>query len=137
MQTQDLMQVRTQLDLDRTTTANLLFAQVSKFYAIRSEIRKVFLQSLMPDLPQMYNLMKPREGWDLTDQQVIDICAERLAMYRKIAEAYGSNLGPARAADTPAFGGTPRRAANCRQTCRRGNGNSHGIRRRPHWGVYR
>jgi hypothetical protein len=92
MQTQDLLQVRTRLGLDRTTTANLLFARVSKFYAIRSEIRKVFLQSLMPDLPQMYNLMKPREGWDLTDQQVIDICAERLAVYRKIAEAYGSKL---------------------------------------------
>jgi hypothetical protein len=40
MQTQDLMQVRTQLGLDRTTTANLLFARFSKFYAIRSEIRK-------------------------------------------------------------------------------------------------
>ena len=92
MQTQDLMQVRTQLGLDRTTTANLLFARVSKFYAIRSEIRKVFLQSLMPDLPQMYSLMKPREGWDLTDQQVTDICAERLTVYRKIAEAYGSKL---------------------------------------------
>ena len=92
MQTQDLLQVRTQLGLDRTTTANLLFARISKFYAIRSEIRKVFLQSLMPDLPQMYNLMKPREGWDLTDQQVIDICAERLTVYRKIVEAYGSKL---------------------------------------------
>jgi hypothetical protein len=92
MQTQDLLQVRTQLGLDRTTTANLLFARISKFYAIRSEIRKVFLQYLMPDLPQMYNLMKPREGWDLTDQQVIDICAERLTVYRKIVEAYGSKL---------------------------------------------
>jgi len=92
MRTQDLLQVRMQLGLDRTTTANLLFARISKFYAIRSEIRKVFLQSLMPDLPQMYDLMKPREGWDLTDQQVTDICAERLTVYRKIVEAYGSKL---------------------------------------------
>jgi hypothetical protein len=92
MQTQDLLQVRRQLGLDRTTTANLLFARISKFYAIRSEIRKVLLQSLMPDLPRMYNLVKPGEAWDLTDQQVIDICVERLTAYRKIMEAYGSKL---------------------------------------------
>jgi hypothetical protein len=92
MRTQDLLQVRSQLALDRTTTANLLLARFSKFYAIRSEIRKVLLQSLVPDLPQMYNLIKPGEARNPTDQQVIDMGAERLTAYRKIAEAYGSTL---------------------------------------------
>ena len=92
MRAQDLLEVRSKLDLDRTATSNLLFARVSKFYALRSEIRKVLLQSLVPDLPQMYDLIKPGEGWNPTDQEVIDTGAERLIAYRKIVEAYGSTL---------------------------------------------
>jgi hypothetical protein len=92
MRTRDLLEVRSQLGLDRTTTASLLLARFSKFYAVRSEIRRVLLQSLVPDLPQMYNLIKPGEVWNPTDQQVIDTGAERLIAYRKIVEAYGSTL---------------------------------------------
>ena len=58
-QTRDIPSVSARLDLDRTATASLLFSRFSKAYALRSEVRKVLLDLLMPDLPQMYSLFKP------------------------------------------------------------------------------
>jgi hypothetical protein len=88
----DLPQVAAEADLDRTETSSLFLARYSKFYALRSDIRKVLLDSVMPDLPQMYNLFKPGLSRRFTDGELIPLFTERMKTYRTIVETYGSKL---------------------------------------------
>ncbi len=91
-QTRDLPQIASEANLDKTETSGLFLARYSKFYALRSDIRKVLLDSLMPDLPRMYDLFKPGSSRRFTDQELIPLFAERIKTYRTIVETYGSKL---------------------------------------------
>jgi hypothetical protein len=91
-QTRDLLRIKSELDLDRTTTTSLLFARYSKFYALRSEIRKQVLQAAVPDLPHMYDLIKPGQTRPITDVEVEDLLTRRIAAYRDILKNYGVTL---------------------------------------------
>ena len=53
MAPQDAFQLAREASLHPTDTANLVFASISSFYGLRSEIRKVLLGKLMPDVPQL------------------------------------------------------------------------------------
>ncbi|MBV9266689.1 MAG: hypothetical protein JO061_11025 [Acidobacteriaceae bacterium] len=88
----DLSEVQSRLDLTSTTTSSLLFARFSKAFALRSEVRKVLLNALVPDLPEMYSLFKPGIAQPLTDRQVVAIVAPRIQAYRDIARQFGSSL---------------------------------------------
>lgn len=91
-QTQDLLRISSEANLNRTETSSLLFARYSKFYALRSDIRKVLLNSILPDLPQMYTLFRPGSAPRFTEQQLIPLVTERIIAYRSIVETYGSKL---------------------------------------------
>ncbi len=90
--TQDIPDVASDLGLDRTKTSNLFFARYSKFYALRSETRKVVLQVLLPDLSKMYDLFKPTVSRHLSDQEVLALLEPRVAKMSKLVEAYGASL---------------------------------------------
>jgi hypothetical protein len=88
----DVPDVRSQLGLTATTASSLLFARFSKAFALRSEVRKVLLNGIIPDLPQMYNLFKPIGGRQLSEEQVAAIAAPRIKAYRDIARQFGALL---------------------------------------------
>jgi hypothetical protein len=91
-QTPDLLQIAAEAHLGRTETANLFFARYSKFYALRADIRKVFLNSLLPDLPGMATLFKPGVPRLFTDEELVPLLTRRIGAYRRIVEAYRCNL---------------------------------------------
>jgi hypothetical protein len=91
-QTRDLLRIKSELDLDRTTTTSLLFARYSKFYALRSEIRKQVLQAAVPDLPHMYDLIKPGQTRPIGDGEIEELLTHRIAAYRDVLKAYGVTL---------------------------------------------
>jgi hypothetical protein len=91
-QTRDLPRIKSELDLDRTTTTGLLFAHYSKFYALRTEIRKQLLQAVVPDLPHMYNLIKPGQSRPITDAEIADLLTGRISAYRDILKGYNARL---------------------------------------------
>jgi hypothetical protein len=90
--TGDIPKVQSQLDLDRTTTASLLFSRFSKAYAIRSEVRKVLLNQLLPDLPRMYGLFKPGPTRHISERQLVDVATRRMLAYKELASRYGTSL---------------------------------------------
>jgi hypothetical protein len=88
----DMSEIASELELDRTRTSNLLFATYSKFYAVRSETRKVLLQALLPDLPKMYGLFKPTVSRHLSNPEVLADIEPRVMKMRKLVEANGARL---------------------------------------------
>ncbi|HLH01274.1 MAG TPA: hypothetical protein VKX25_00765 [Bryobacteraceae bacterium] len=91
-QPRDLLSLESAADLDNTETANLLFARYSRFYGLRSEIRKVLLQSVLHDLPRMYNLFHPPSGTPLKGATVSSAITPRLAALEQLTSRYGVRL---------------------------------------------
>lgn len=88
----DIPSLASEIDLDRTRESNLFFARYSKFYGVRSEIRKAVLQSLIPDLPRMYDLFKPTVSRHLSNSEVLADIEPRIMRMRKVVEANGARL---------------------------------------------
>ncbi len=91
-ESRDIPRISSELDLDRTTASSLLFARYSKFFALRSEIRKALLMRLVPDLPNMYALFKPAAQHHVQDRDVLAVLTTRIEAYRAITERYGASL---------------------------------------------
>jgi hypothetical protein len=91
-ETRDIPEVTAQLRLDKTATTSLLLARFSKFYALRSEIRKVLLNTIMPDLPQMYKLFKPGPSRQISDYELIPLATRRMQAYKDLLQRYGVDL---------------------------------------------
>jgi hypothetical protein len=90
--TEDIPKVESQLDLDKTTATSLLLARFSKAYAIRSEVRKVLLNQLLPDLPRMYALFKPGPVRRIPARQILDVATRRMLACKELANRYGASL---------------------------------------------
>jgi hypothetical protein len=88
----DIPEVKAQLGLDKTVAASLFFSRFSKAYAIRSEVRKVLLNQLLPDLPRMYTLFKPGPVRQIPDDQILNIASRRMSIYKDLASRYGVTL---------------------------------------------
>ncbi len=88
----DIPALASELALDRTATSNLLFARYSKFYALRSETRKAVLETILPDLPRMYDLLQPGESNPWPSKEVLDLMTQRIAKMRQLAERNGAHL---------------------------------------------
>jgi hypothetical protein len=88
MTIRDLPSVVRDLRLDLTTAASLLFANVSGFYGVRSEIRKRLLVRLMPDLPQLTTLLTRGKTPQYSDEKVYTRATERLQACKSLAAEY-------------------------------------------------
>ena len=91
-ESRDIPRISSELDLDRTTASSLLFARYSKFFALRSEIRKAILMRLVPDLPNMYALFKPGAQHHMQDRDVLAVLTKRIEACRSLTEKYGASL---------------------------------------------
>jgi hypothetical protein len=88
----DIPRVSSEVGLDKTRTTGLLLARFSKAYAIRADIRKVVLDRILPDLPQMYNLFKPGPPRQFSDPELLNVVTRRIAAYKAITDRYGARL---------------------------------------------
>ncbi len=91
-QARDVPAISGELNLDRTTASDLVFARFSKFYALRSEIRKVLLAQLIPDLPRMYGLFKPTATKHVEDREIVDLLTARIEKLQALVESNGATL---------------------------------------------
>lgn len=91
---QDIPEIGAEAHLDRTEQFNLLVARYSKFYSLRSEIRKVLLQrSLLPRLPEMYSLFQPATGGHhYTSSDLLGAITPRIAKLRQVASEHDAKL---------------------------------------------
>lgn len=85
MCTKDIFDVADKLKLHPTVAANMLAANLSAFYGLRSEIRKVFLGRLMPDLPVLTHKLTTTKGPVITSTELANIGSERLKKLDSIA----------------------------------------------------
>ena len=88
----DIPRIGLEAGLDRTRTSDLLFARFSKFYALRSEVRKQALQAIIPDLPAMYSLFKPTASHHLPASQVAALIEPRLQKMNDLVKQHGAKL---------------------------------------------
>ena len=88
----DIPELASELNLDRTATSNLFFARFSEFYSLRSEIRKAVFQSILPDLPRMYDLLQPGGITPWTGKEVLERMTERIEKVRGLTERNGAHL---------------------------------------------
>ncbi len=91
-ESRDIPRISAELDLDRTTASSLLFARYSKFFALRSEIRKAILMRLVPDLPNMYALFRPAAQHHMEDRDVLAVLTKRIEACRALTDKYGASL---------------------------------------------
>jgi len=92
MGTADLLDAARDLHLNATQTANLVAANMSKFWGARAEIRNFLLGRLMPDLGALMNFSSVVEAHGLTAEEVEPIATERIARLNTLTDAYGARL---------------------------------------------
>jgi hypothetical protein len=85
----DLPSVRREVASDNTTTTNLLFANMSRYYGMRSEIHKAFLVHLMPDFPDLAVKLRPSTPPLAADEEIESKAAERLREISGLCAQYG------------------------------------------------
>ncbi|HEY7212350.1 MAG TPA: hypothetical protein VH477_18895 [Bryobacteraceae bacterium] len=88
----DMRAIAAEADLDKTQVSGLLLARYSRFYGLRSEIRKVLLQRILPDLPRMNELFHRGTGKALSGNEVGAVVAPRLAKLRQLIESNGAQM---------------------------------------------
>jgi len=88
----DALKVARDAGLNRTDASNLFFANVSAFFGLRTEIRKVLLGRLMPGLPALMGAIANDRGAALTDQEIYHGATVRLTAFRELAAAQNSRI---------------------------------------------
>jgi hypothetical protein len=92
MKASDLPSVAAALDLHPTEALNMLFANFSHFYGMRSEIRKVVMGRLMPDTRSLMALITRTDSRPLSDEEVRTGAITRLREYKETANRYGADF---------------------------------------------
>jgi len=92
MNSRDMASAVHDLGLNATQAANLAFANISKFWGTRAELRNFVLGHLMPDLPQLMHLSDVPDPHPLKDDDVEAIVRGRLARLKALADANGADL---------------------------------------------
>jgi hypothetical protein len=92
LEARDLPDAAQRLGLHPTEAANMLFANLSHFYGMRSEIRKVLMGRLMPGTRSLMALIAPAAVQPLEDNQVWNTAVTRLREYRDLTSTYGARF---------------------------------------------
>jgi hypothetical protein len=92
MEPKDLPSVAGELHLHPTEALNMLTANVSHFYGLRSEIRKVLMGRLMPFTRPLMALITRTTPRPVTDDDVRTIVPARLQRLKETANRYGADF---------------------------------------------
>jgi hypothetical protein len=87
----DTLAVASDLQLDRTTTSNLLLAHSSTFWDTRSAIRMQVLNHMVPHLEDLFSLVNQKPAVP-EGREFAEITIPRLQRLRELCEANGAKL---------------------------------------------
>ena len=90
--TRDLPGAVRDLNLNATQAANLVFANISKFWGARAEMRNFLIGHLMPDLGRLMAFSSVADTSPMRDDAVELNVRERIAKLNDLVDAYGGRL---------------------------------------------
>jgi hypothetical protein len=90
--TRDALAATRDLRLHPTQSASYLLGTVSCFYGVRSEVRKVLLGRLVPDLAPLVMRLADRPAPKLDPEALHRIARDRLLRFRNLLTPYGIRL---------------------------------------------
>ncbi|MGC2112252.1 MAG: hypothetical protein WA655_22225 [Candidatus Korobacteraceae bacterium] len=88
----DLLAVKRTVAIDNTTTSNLLFANLSRYYGLRSELHKWFLVHMLPDFPDLAAKLRPVTAPLAPDDEIDRKATERLREISGLCARYGAQF---------------------------------------------
>lgn len=87
----DVLNVASDLGLDRTTTSNLLLSHVSTFWEMRSFFRRRFLRAIVPDFESLFPYV--RAGMSGPEgPEFEEMVTSRLRALNELCESHGARL---------------------------------------------
>jgi hypothetical protein len=88
----DLAKFARREHLDATTTSNYFFAHWSGWFGTRTELRKVLLSRMMPDMGSLATVLGWRVAPHLSEEEIRLKAGPRLQELKALCDAYGSQL---------------------------------------------
>ena len=92
MATSDVVSVARDLDLHPTEATDLLVSNLSEFWGMRTELRKVLLGRLMPSLPTLTSRFNVYPAWTFDPARLLQTATARLQRLQNLAASHGSRL---------------------------------------------
>lgn len=92
MRSLDVVSVARDTRAHPTVATGMLFANFSRFYGVRSEIRKRAISVLIPKLPQLTAILLQGAPQDIDEARLTATALARLAALKGLAAEYGSKL---------------------------------------------
>jgi len=92
MDARDLLDVKRTVGSDNTAASNLLFANLSRFYGMRSEIHKAFLVHVLPDFPDLAVKLRPATASLPPDGEIETKASERISQMSRLCAQNGSQF---------------------------------------------
>jgi hypothetical protein len=92
MDRSDLFSVKRSVATDNTATSNLFFANLSRFYGMRSEIHKSVLVRLIPDFPALAEKLRPPTPPLAGDEEIDKEATKRLGEISNLCSQYGAQF---------------------------------------------
>jgi hypothetical protein len=92
MDSHDLLKVKQNIASDNTVTSNLLFANLSRYYGVRSEVHKWFLLRLLPEFPALAARLRPPNRPLAADEEIEKEATERLQRMSSLCAEYGAQF---------------------------------------------
>jgi hypothetical protein len=90
--TADLPHIVRDLDLHPTQATDLIFANVSKFWGVRAELRNVILGHLMPDIGTLMGAVQPVNHKPMLSDDVVRTVAPRIARLKALTDEHHTEL---------------------------------------------
>jgi hypothetical protein len=92
MDVRDVLDVQRTVGGDNTATSNLLFANLSRYYGMRSEIHKAFLVHLLPEFPDLAVKLRPAITPLPPDDVIEETTAARMLQISRLCAENGSQF---------------------------------------------
>ncbi len=92
IQAGDILRASRDLELSNTQASSLAFANISAFFGLRSEIRKLVAGIIFPDLPALMTKMTRQQLTPMDDEIVFATTAKRLETLRGLAAEWKSRV---------------------------------------------
>jgi hypothetical protein len=92
LSTRDVPAAARDLNLSATQTSSLAFANVSKFWAARAEMRNFVIGRLMPDLGRLMAFSSVADLTPIEDDAVAVAVSDRIARLNEVVSSHGGRL---------------------------------------------